>query len=244
MEVKSSNPVMGGFQRVSHSKIGSKTMSIEGTSNKTMLLLLIVVLSGFFSWNYISPTFIYPSLIGSVILGLILAIVISFKPLLAKILAPIYAILEGIILGLFSSFFEVIYPGIVIQAVLLTFGVAFLMNILYRNEIIKVTQKFRSVMLLSIGAIFLTYLISMILSFFGTTIPLIHDSGPIGIIFSLIVVTIASLSLLLDFDLIDRQIQAKAHKDMEWYGAFALLVTLVWLYLEILKLLSKLRSRD
>lgn len=239
---KSSNPAMGGFQRVSHST-SSSVMTLEGTTQKILLLISLVFIFGYIGWTQISPTLLMPILIVTAIIGLIIAMTLAFKPLWSLVLAPVYAILEGIFLGLISALFNMVYPGIVLQALLLTLAVFVLMVVLYRNKIIEVTNRFRSAMILAFGAIFIVYLISLIMSFFGSTIPLIHESGPIGIAFSLIVVTVAALSLLLDFDLIDRQIANKQPKAMEWYGAFALLVTLVWLYIEILRLLAKLRNR-
>ena len=239
---KSSNPTLGGFQRVSHTST-KNLMTLEGTSQKIMILLAIVLVGGYIGWTQINPVFYMPLVIVSLIAGIGIAITLAFKPHLSNILAPIYAVVQGLFLGLLSSLFETMYSGIVIQAVMLTLAVFVLMVFLYRNQIIKVTEKFRSVMMLAIGAIFIVYMISFVMSFFGSTIPMIHESGLVGIGFSLIVVTIASLSLLLDFDLIDRQIANKQPKVMEWYGAFVLLVTLVWLYIEILRLLAKLRNR-
>jgi uncharacterized YccA/Bax inhibitor family protein len=240
---KSSNPTLGGFQKVSHTAHSKNVMTLEGTTHKILILISLVLIFGYIGWTQISPTLLMPILIGTVVIGLGIAITLAFKPLLANILAPIYAIVEGVFLGLISVIFNTLYPGIVLQAVMLTLAVFVLMVFLYRNQIIKVTEKFRSVMMLAIGAIFIVYMISFVMSFFGTTIPMIHESGLVGIGFSLIVVTIASLSLLLDFDLIDRQIANNQPKVMEWYGAFVLLVTLIWLYIEILRLLAKLRNR-
>ncbi len=241
---KSSNPTLGGFKRVSHSTNNRNLMTLNGTSNKTLLLLVLVLLGGYLGWTQVSPTLYFPLLIITLITGIGIGITLAFKPMLAKYLAPLYAIVEGLFLGFVSMFFELMFPGIITQAILLTISVIFLMLVLYRNEIIKVTQKFKSIVILATGAIFLTYLVSVILNLFGSGIPLIHSSGTVGIIFSVFVVIIASLNLLLDFDFIDKQIENKVHKDMEWYGAFALLVTIVWLYLEILKLLAKTRNRN
>jgi uncharacterized YccA/Bax inhibitor family protein len=171
------------------------------------------------------------------------AIVTVFKKEWAPITSPIYAVLEGFVLGGISSIFEASYPGIVIQAVGLTFGTLFALLIAYRSGLIKATENFKLGVVAATGGIFLVYMISFVLSFFGTTIPFIHESGTIGILFSLFVVVVAALNLVLDFDFIERGAESGAPKYMEWYAAFGLLVTLVWLYIEILRLLSKLRSR-
>lgn len=240
---KSSNPAMGGFNRVSHSTSMSNVMTLEGTTQKITLLLSLLLVFAYIGWTQISTALLFPILIGTLIIGFVIAITLSFKPLWSPFLAPVYAIVEGLFLGLVSSLYNSMYNGIVLQAIMLTLAVFVLMVVLYRNQIIKVTEKFRSIMTLAIGAILIVYLISFVMGFFGSTIPQIHESGLIGIGFSLFVVTIAALSLLLDFDLIDRQIANNQPKAMEWYGAFALLVTLVWLYFEILRLLAKLRER-
>ena len=241
MITHSSNPTLSRINTVkSHS---NNTMSLNGTLNKTLILLILVILAGGFAWTNASTfaPLLIPLLIGNFIIGLGIVLFLAFKPLFAKYLAPIYAVFEGVFLGIISLIFEQIYPGIVIQAILLTIIVTLLMNVLYRKEIIKVTKKFRSIMMVAILSVLGIYVVSFIMSFFGTTIPLIHEGGPVGIIFSLVVVGIASLTLLLDFDFIDRAIENKMPKDLEWYGAFALIVTLVWIYIEILKLLSKIR---
>ncbi len=241
---ESSNIAMSGFKHVNHSHSHNK-MTLSGTLNKTLILTLLVFLGGFISWSGQIPMNLYmPVFIITLITSLIIVFTLMFKPLLAQYLAPVYALVEGVFLGMISLFFETIYPGIVTQAILLTLAIALVMNLLYRNEIIKVTQKFKAIVFGATLGIFAVYMISMIMSFFGTSIPLIHESGPIGIGFSLFVVTIASLNLLMDFHYIDKQVESNMPKKMEWYGGFMLIVTLVWIYIEVLKLLSKLRSND
>lgn len=221
-------------------------MTINGTVTKTGYLLLLLSATAIFSWNKayaaIDPGALYPWLIGSAILGFIVAMVTIFKKTLAPITAPIYAAVEGVFLGFISAFFEMQYPGIVFQAVLLTFGTLFALLAAYRSGIIKATENFKLGIIAATGGIFLVYLSTMILGFFGVSIPFIHGSGTFGILFSLFVVVIAALNLVLDFDFIEEGAARGAPKYMEWYGAFGLLVTLVWLYLEILRLLSKLRK--
>ncbi|HEX9723391.1 MAG TPA: Bax inhibitor-1/YccA family protein, partial [Vicinamibacteria bacterium] len=161
----------------------------------------------------------------------------------SPVTVPIYALLEGLFLGAISSMFEQMYPGIVIQAVGLTFGTLFALLFAYKSGLIKATENFKLGVVAATGAVALIYMASIVLSFFGTSIPYIHESGTIGILFSLAVVVIAALNLVLDFDFIETGAERGAPKYMEWYGAFGLLVTLIWLYLEMLRLLSKLNSR-
>ena len=166
-----------------------------------------------------------------------------FKKEWAPVTAPVYAILEGLALGAISAFYQLQFKGIVFQAVGLTFAVLAVMLMLYRTGVIKVTDKFRFMVVAATAAVGVVYLVTIVLGFFGVTVPFIHQSGTIGIVFSLVVVGIASLNLALDFDLISRGSEGGAPKFMEWYAAFGLMVTLIWLYLEILRLLSKLRRR-
>lgn len=241
---QSSNIAMRGFKNISHAH-GHDTMTLSGTLNKTLILTLLVFLGGYLSWSGKIPAeFFMPAFIISLVVGLGIVITLIFKPMLANILAPIYSIVQGVFLGMLSLIFETMYPGIVTQAILLTLAIALIMNVLYRNEIIKVTQKFKAVLMGATMGIFLVYIVSIVMSMFGTNIPLIHESGLVGIGFSLFVVTIASLNLLMDFHYIDKQVESNLPKKMEWYGGFMLIVTLIWIYVEILRLLSKLRSRD
>jgi uncharacterized YccA/Bax inhibitor family protein len=175
--------------------------------------------------------------------GFITAMVTIFKKTWSPVTAPLYALLEGLVLGAISALLEKVYPGIAIQAVGLTFGVLFCLLFAYSSRMIRVTAKFRLGVVAATGAIAVTYLVDMVLHFFGIQIPFIHQSGFWGIAFSVVVVIIASLNLVLDFDFIESGTQSGAPKYMEWYGAFGLMVTLIWLYLEILRLLSKLRDR-
>jgi len=178
------------------------------------------------------------------IAGLVIAIITAFNPQKAMITAPIYAFVEGLFLGCISSMMERQYPGIVMSAVGLTFGTLFAMLILYKSRIVRVTNKFRMGVIGATGGLFVFYLLSMMLGFFGVHMPLMYGNGPMGIMFSLFVVGLAALNLMLDFDIIERGAEQGAPKYMEWYGAFALMVTLIWLYIEILRLLSKMRSRN
>jgi len=214
-------------------------MTVQGTINKTLILLALVILSAALVWeNYLVVLpFLLPAMIG----GLIIAVITIFRQEWSPFTAPAYAVLEGVILGGISGFMNVMYPGIVVQAVALTFGVFFLLLIVFSTRLIQVTETFKLVVIGATGAIALLYLADIVLGFFGRPVGFIHESGFLGIGFSLFVVVIASLNLILDFDYIKKGVEHGSPKYLEWYGAFALLVTLVWLYLEILRLLGKLR---
>jgi uncharacterized YccA/Bax inhibitor family protein len=214
-------------------------MTVQGTINKTLILLALVIISAALVWeNYLVVLpFLLPAMIG----GLIIAVITIFRQEWSPFTAPAYAVLEGVILGGISGFMNVMYPGIVVQAVALTFGVFFLLLIVFSTRLIQVTETFKLVVIGATGAIALLYLADIVLGFFGRPVGFIHESGFLGIGFSLFVVVIASLNLILDFDYIKKGVEHGSPKYLEWYGAFALLVTLVWLYLEFLRLLGKLR---
>ncbi len=224
-------------------------MTLDGTVNKTGFLLLLVLLGAamtwqiFFSSSGTSPL-LAPLMWGGILGGMVLAIVTVLKKEWAGVTAPLYAAVEGLALGGISAYFEFQFRGIVIQAVALTFGVAFMMLFVYKTRLIRVTDNFRIGVAAATGGIMLVYVATLVLNLFGISMPYIHGSGLIGIGFSLFVVVIASLNLVMDFDFIEKGAQAGLPKYMEWYGAFGLVVTLVWLYLEILRLLAKLQSRD
>jgi len=228
-------------------------MTISGTVNKTALSLFLLVGTAMFTWRMFFATVtpdgigdmsaVYPWMIGGGIGGFIVAIVTIFKKTWSPVTTPIYALLEGLLLGGLSALFESMYPGIVLQAVALTFGTLFSLLFAYKSGLIRATENFKLGVVAATGGIALIYLVSFVLSFFGTGIPYIHENGLVGIGFSAFVVVIAALNLVLDFDFIETGAERGAPKYMEWYAAFGLLVTLVWLYIEILRLLSKLRSR-
>ncbi|MDY0982173.1 MULTISPECIES: Bax inhibitor-1/YccA family protein [Stenotrophomonas] len=226
-----------------------QVMTINGTVNKTGILLLLTVLTAAFAWSQtigadgqIAPgAMIYA--IGGAIGGLILALVTVFKKEWSPVTAPMYALVEGFFLGAISAVFEARFPGIVFQAVLLTFGTLFALLAAYRSGLIKVTENFKLGVVAATGGIALLYLASFVLSFFNINVPVIHEASWLGIAFSLFVVVVAALNLVLDFDFIETGAAARAPKYMEWYGAFGLMVTLVWLYVEFLRLLSKLQQR-
>ena len=228
---------------------GEGRMTINGTVNRSGFLILLVMAAAWYSWRQSLPSpgttaiapnpLIFIGLIG----GFILALITIFKKTWAPVTAPIYAVLEGLFLGGISAMFEVRFPGIVTQAMFGTLGTLFALLLAYKTGLIKATENFKLGVFAATGGIALVYLISIVMGFFGTSIPFIHESGAIGIGFSVFVVIIAALNLVLDFDFIENGAESGAPKYMEWYAAFGLLVTLVWLYIEILRLLAKLRSR-
>jgi len=224
--------------------VNQETMTIEGTVNKTGLSLVILFLTAMFVWDRGVQGALPTSLIlVGVFGGLIVALVTAFKQVWAPYTTPTYAALEGLALGGISYMFEQTYPGIVVQAVFLTFGVLGALLLAYRSGLIRATENFKLGVFAATGGIGLVYLASFVLGFFGITLPLIHSSGTFGILFSIGVVIVAALNLVLDFDFIEEGAERGAPKHMEWYAAFGLLVTLIWLYLEILRLLAKLQSR-
>ena len=251
---KTSNPALGSktFQdaavRYGGAIDATNRMTLNGTVNRTGILLICAFATAAYTWRMFMETH-DPSTVGGLLMlgvfgGFITAIVTVFKQNWAPITAPIYALLEGLFLGGVSAFLEMRYPGIAIQAVGLTFGTLLTMLVAYSSGLIKVTNKFRIGVIAATGGIALFYLLQMILGLFGVQFVTINGSGPIGIAFSLFVCAIAALNLVLDFDFIEQGVNYGAPKYMEWYGAFGIMVTLVWLYLEILRLLSKMRSRN
>lgn len=227
--------------------VGSETMTIGGTVNRAAILLILLVLAAAWTWSMVIGeedfSRVLPWMWGGLIGGLIVAIITVFKKTWAPVTAPIYALLEGLALGGISAFFETKFSGIVLQAVGLTFGTLAALLLAYRSGLIKVTENFKLGVVAATGGILLVYMASFILGFFGIHMGFIHDNGILGIGFSLVVVVVASLNLVLDFDFIETGAEQGAPKYMEWYAAFGLMVTLIWLYIEMLRLLSKLRSR-
>lgn len=225
----------------------SNAMTLNGTVQKTALLLFGVVATAALSWRRTvgteDPSALMPYILIGGLGGFIVAMATIFKKEWSPVTAPLYAVLEGLFLVVISAMFEAIYPGIVFQAVLLTFGTLASLLLAYQTGLIRATENFKLGVTAATGAIAMIYLVGFVMRFFGTGIPYIHESGMIGIGFSLFVVVIAALNLVLDFDFIEHGVERGAPKYMEWYAAFGLLVTLIWLYLEILRLLSKLRSR-
>ncbi len=253
--IKTSNPALGQntFDGQYGGQYGSlidaaDRMTLTGTVNKTGILLLCCIATAAWTWHLYLPahdmTAVAPLMMLGVFGGLIVAMVTVFKREWCPVTAPIYALLEGLVLGGISAVIDLRYPGIAMQAVGLTFGTLFVLLLLYRSGMIQVTQKFRLGVFAATGGIMVFYLLEMVMGFFGFQFTTINGSGPIGIGFSLLVVGIAALNLVLDFDFIEHGVQAGAPRYMEWYGAFGIMVTLVWLYFEILRLLTKMRSQN
>jgi len=259
--MRTSNPAMRPSLFSNAPSYGlADTMTIQGTVNKCFVLFFLLLISASWVWNKFLTAPVHgewgsqsavaaagsavgPYIMGGAIVGLILAFVTIFNLPWSKFTAPAYALCEGLVLGGISAMYERAYPGIVVQAVALTFGTLFCMLFIYKSGVIQVNRKFIVGLTAATGAVFLVYLGSWILGMFGIGVPFIYSSGIGGIGFSLIVVAIAAFNLILDFYVIEQGAQHNAPKYMEWYGAFALMVTLVWLYLEILRLLAKSRRR-
>ncbi len=220
-------------------------MTIGGTVNKAFMTLALLVAAAVVSWTmYYNGYSVVSYAYGGAIVGFILALIISFKPTAAPYLVPVYAIAEGLFLGALSANYESLYYGITMQAALLTMCVFIGMLVAYKSGMIKATENFKLGVFAATAGIALVYLLSFVLGFFGVTVPYLHDNSLIGIGISVVIVIIAALNFVLDFDFIEKGARQGAPKYMEWYGAFGLMVTLVWLYVEIIRLLSKLWSRD
>lgn len=242
--MRTANPALRA-ESFAPAQFGTATapMTISGTVNKTFLLLLLAGVTATYTWANATSSLGQTLTFGGLIAGFICAIVLCFKKTWAPVLAPAYALLEGLFLGGISAIFQAQYGGIVFQAVALTLGTLFALLAAYQTGLIKATENFKLGIVAATGGIFIVYLASLVLGFFGMQIPGIFGNGAIGIGFSLIVVVIAALNLVLDFDFIEQGAAVGAPKYLEWYAAFGLMVTLVWLYIEILRLLAKLRSR-
>jgi uncharacterized YccA/Bax inhibitor family protein len=252
--MRSGNPVLSDNTFARHIDLtGEDRMTLMGTVHKTAFMLILLVITASFTWSMVmnvnaagkleAAPGLFGYMIGGAIGGLIFALITIFKPTWAPVTAPIYAALEGLFIGALSAFAESQFPNIVLQAVGLTFGTLFALLAAYRSGLIKATENFKLGVCAATGGIFFIYMATFLLGMFGVQIPFIHGTGLMGIGFSAFVVVIAALNLVLDFDFIENGADHGAPKYMEWVGAFGLMVTLVWLYIEILHLLMKLRSR-
>lgn len=235
----------------------STVMTINGVLSASAVLILLVLAAGAFAWNAVTvetarnvngDIVILSPFPGWILLTVLaafgIAVLTAFKPHLARLTGPVYALAMGATAGAMSKYYEAAFSGIVLQAIGLTVGVFVVMLVLFATRTIRMTDKMRTVIMVGTGAVALVYLVSIGMNLiFDASMPLIHDSGPLGIVFSLAVVGLAAFNLLVDFDLVERGIEMRAPKYMEWYAAFGLMVTLVWLYLELLRLLAKLRDR-
>jgi len=248
--MRTSNPTLSDhvFEKSRTGNAADGVMTLNGTVLKTAILTLLLITAASWSWELITgdhpPAWFGSAMTFGWIAPFALALIISFVPKTAPLLAPIYAITNGVFVGLISSIFEASFHGIVLTAVLLTCGILFALLAAYSTGIIKATENFKLGIFAATAGIAIFYLATWVLGMFGVQIPGLFGNGWVGIAFSVFVVVIAALNLVLDFDFIENGCAAGAPKFMEWYAAFGLLVTLVWLYLEILRLLSKLRSRN
>ena len=245
--MRTSNPALSAktFQNLPAVASPDEAMTLQGTVNKSGLLLLLVVASAAYTWNLFfasaDASVVTPYILGGALGGFVVALVTVFKKTWSPVTAPLYAILEGLFLGGISALMEMEFSGIVIQAVAMTFGVFMCLLLAYRSGLIKATENFKLGVTAATGGIAAIYVITMLLGFWGIQMPYIHESGIVGIGFSIFVVILAALNLVLDFDFIENGAEQGVPKYMEWYASFGLLVTLIWLYLEILRLLAKSR---
>ncbi|MBX3171016.1 MAG: Bax inhibitor-1/YccA family protein [Candidatus Eremiobacteraeota bacterium] len=249
MALRSGNPALKPTTFTNYSTTvmdssGGETMSLAGVTNKTGLLLLFLTGGAGITWKLVAlkSAMLMPLFFGGLIANFVLSLIIIFKRDTAPYLAIPYSFCEGLTLGGISALFEMKYPGIVMQAVGATFGTLFCLLAAYRSGMIKPTENFKLGLVAATGGICMLYLMTMVLRLFGLDMPFVHDTGMVGIGFSLVVVVIAALNLVLDFDFIESGVEARAPKSLEWYAAFGLMVTLIWLYLEILNLLAKLQG--
>ncbi len=254
--MRTSNPVLNAEVFGSERALNTgESMTIQGTVSKTLLMLVFLMIPAYWVWGMVGKPVMFeetarispmvtPLMIGGLIGGFIFALITAFKRQWAGVTAPLYAACQGLAMGGISAIYELQYQGIVFQAVSLTIATLFCLLMAYKSGLIKATEKFKAGIFAATGAVCLVYLVNMIMGFFGNSITIISSNNNFGILFSVIVVVIAALNLVLDFDVIERGAEQGAPKYMEWYGAFGLMVTLIWLYLEILRLLSKLRSRN
>jgi uncharacterized YccA/Bax inhibitor family protein len=241
LALRSGNPALQSSTFKKQFSIASEgSMTLSGTVNKTGISLFLVLMSASYSW--ITPA-MHPLAFPAAILGFILALVNIYKPQQGHIFVPAYAIVQGVFLGTISMVFNKMYPGIVVQAIFLTFGTLGALLLAYKSGLIRATENFKLGVFAATGGIAFLYLINFVMGFFSSGIGIISSNNTMGILFSAFVVVIAALNLVLDFDFIEEGVEKGAPKYMEWFGAFGLLVTLIWLYIEILRLLAKLNSR-
>lgn len=246
---KSGNPALNKDTFVECDRESDETnvMTINGTVNKTAFLLVLTIVSSYLTWRLFFTYYDFNlirtiTLVGSIV-GLALAFFIAFNKDLAGFLSPLYAIFEGLALGGLSAVMENRFPGIVLESLFLTFSIFTVLLIIYKLRLIKVSENFKLIIASATGGIALYYLSSIILGFFNFNLPLIHENTTGGILFSIFVVALAAINLVVDFDFIEKGAENRVPKYMEWYGAFGLLVTVIWLYVEILRLLGKSRKR-
>jgi uncharacterized YccA/Bax inhibitor family protein len=245
--MRTSNPALKDAAfRGQRAAVGEPVMTLRGTATRSLALIILTIAAASYAWSAVAggnTGMVGPLVLGGGIGGFIVALITIFKPRLSPWTAPLYAVLEGVLLGAISAMYDARYAGLPFQAVLLTFGVFVALLLAYQSGLVRATENFRLGVIAATGGIMIMYLISFVLGFFGVQMAFLHDSSPLSIGISVVIVIVAALNLVLDFDFIERGVEAGAPKFMEWYAAFGLLVTLVWLYLEMLRLLGKLQGR-
>ena len=236
------NPMLSKVSRATDAVFSGEAASYSGIAIKSTGLVLIVAASAVITWltGYATPT----TTMVTAVMGLITALIVSFKPGTAGLLAPLYAILEGMCLACLSVTVAFISPSILVKAVMLTFGIAIAAGLVYARGLVTVNSKFMRITMIALTGVVLTYIAEMVLGFFGIHFPMLHDGGIVAIAIELVIIGVATLCLFMDYELINRSVQEGLPKDYEWYCAFSLLVTLIWLYVEILDLLRMLSGRD
>ncbi len=242
---RSSNPVFNQdrFRNIANSATSDGVMTVNGTITKTLILFVILIAAGAFVWGKVTPENLLTFVIGGAIGGLIFALATIFKPAWAPITAALYAVFEGMFVGAISKMYASFYDGIVMQAVGLTMSILLVMLVLYRTGVLRATPKFRRGVIIATAGIFLFYILNWIFSMFGGGVSL-ANFGLLGIGIQLVIVGVASLNLILDFDNIERGAEQGLPKIMEWYSGFGIMVTLVWLYLELLRLIALISGRN
>lgn len=242
--MESTNPALRSkaVEALSRTAVGDAAMTVSGTATKTLVLLLATMFSAGLIWQADPQVWGSAMMVGS-IGGLVLALATSFKPTWAPITAPLYAVVEGLALGAISGIFNARFAGLPMMAVGATLVTAVLLFALYRTGLIKITERMRAVAGMALLGLLATYLVQFVLGFFHISMPFINGGGMLGIGFSLLATGLAAFFLLLDMDRVEQMVKSGLPKSMEWYGAFGFLVTLIWLYMEMLKLLSKLNRR-
>ncbi len=242
-EMKTGNPALRKAFQATGAVTDSGTMTVSGAINKTGILFLLLVAGAYVGWDLPGTSFFTIGFYGSLIGGFVIALVVSFNRTMAPALSPIYALVEGVAIGAISAITETAYPGVAFNALCLTFSVLGLMLGLYHFKVIRYSARLQKIIFFATGAVAITYLIDLAMGMFGHPMMFLHDASPLGIGVSCVIVLIAAFNLIIDFEVIVQGAQSGAPKYMEWYGGFALLVTLVWLYLEILRLLSRTSKR-
>lgn len=252
---KTSNPAFSesAFKNVFNAYSQQNTMTLKGTANKSLILLGVIFAAALVTWkmSFAGNALVVPIMTVALIVGTVFSFITIFKPQKAKVTSVIYAIAEGLVLGAISAMYEMSTMnaesgshGIVMNAILLTIALFALMLYLYKERIIQPTKKFTIVLVAATGAIALVYLVDLIMAIFGSSMGFLHSNGPLGIGISLIIVAVAALNFILDFKNVENGVEQGAPEYMEWYCAFGMMMTLVWLYLEVLRLLLKFNSRD